>query len=756
MQTQETKQTYGIKGKLISAVAMLLVAIIMVVSSTYAWFTLSTAPEVTGISTAVGANGALEMLLLTKDENGNPIYGGASDIVGDLPTDQRNTYWGNLVDVSSGYGLDGITLYPSQLSMKTEGIIDAGIVKFPVYGADGRVSELSPNAVTGIYETVNGTAAFYPGNGYGVRAVGSSSGMTARQLAYRNAFSAAGTNMAQAQKTAANALSANGKAIADIAIRKATAESGDGSYTQKDLKSLVALTTALNSVVAQMEESYKQYIIAIAASSLIDATGDDADTKTLKESLYSNVQAWFAENDTDPTKDNTIYTFADQTKGFAAETNLGVTISLPEQVTEGIAALKITKQNVDAAHAGLTGKYDESLAETTEVAWDDFNDYLHKLVDVEGIKVCGLAAKDIVANKDTFASTVLAQMSSGGLVIEITTGGGVLADVADQCGNYDAKIVIPEVNYIVSIKDVPARMYAVTDTDITGCDDTYLGDIKPIASNKSPANTGATKMPISEFYGYIVDLAFRTNAAESNLLLQTAPKDRIYSENTENELTWGKGSTMTFKSTTAAFTDKDVTDLMQHIKIVFFTPDGNTGNEVLAYAKLDVTDVKVDAVEGVTANIYLYKTVSATKITGCSYVTDGENPATVTDATLYKVEELADDGVNTTVTYYKEDLCTKVTGVTEGTPDAAAANVDIILKDSDAVIRGLVQNTAAHVSVLVYLDGTTITNADVAATAAQSMTGSMNLQFASSAPLDPMDYAEYQTQNNNQGGTQNP
>lgn len=743
MQTQETKLTYGMKGKLISAVAMLLVAIIMVVSSTYAWFTLSTAPEVTGISTAVGANGALEMLLLTKEGDELIYREGVIDTRYDI-----NTYWGNLVDVSTkdgqNYGLDNIVLYPSQLSTETEGIIDAGIVKFPVYGADGRVSELSPNAVTGIYETINGTAAFYPGTGYGVRAVGSSSGMTARQLAYRNALSSAGTNMAQAQKTAANALSANGNAIADIAIRKATADEGtDGEYTQKDLKSLVTLTTALNSVVKQMEESYKQYIIAIAASSLIDATGDDAEA--LKESFYTNVEDWFK------VEGNTIYNFA--TDFTPAE---GITLSVPEKVTNGIAALKITEGKVSASHKGLSDLYDAKAPETDAVAWDKFSEYLYDLVDVEGIKVCGLAAKDIVANKDTFASTVIAQMSSGGLVIEITTGGGVLADVADQCGNYDAKIVIPEVDYIVSIKDVPARMYAVTDTDITGCDDTYLGDIKPIASNKSPANTGATKMPISEFYGYIIDLAFRTNAAESNLLLQTAPKDRIYSDNAENELTWGKGSTMTFKSTTAAFTDKDVTDLMQHVKIVFFTPDGATGNEILAYAKLDITDVKVDAVEGVTANIYLYKTVSATKITGCEYTTDGENPATVTDATLYRVEELADDGVNTTVTYYKEDLCTKVTGVTEGTPDAAAANVDVILKDSDAVIRGLVQNTAAHVSVLVYLDGSTITNADVAATAAQSMTGSMNLQFASSAPLVPMDYAEYQTQNNNQGGTQNP
>ena len=50
--TQAQSKSYGgVKKKLMGAVCMLLVASIMMVSSTYAWFTLSTAPEITGIST---------------------------------------------------------------------------------------------------------------------------------------------------------------------------------------------------------------------------------------------------------------------------------------------------------------------------------------------------------------------------------------------------------------------------------------------------------------------------------------------------------------------------------------------------------------------------------------------------------------------------------------------------------------------------------------------------------------------------------
>ena len=61
---RQEKRRRDIKSKLIAAICMLLVSSIMMVSTTYAWFTLSTAPEVTGINTSVGANGNLEMALL--------------------------------------------------------------------------------------------------------------------------------------------------------------------------------------------------------------------------------------------------------------------------------------------------------------------------------------------------------------------------------------------------------------------------------------------------------------------------------------------------------------------------------------------------------------------------------------------------------------------------------------------------------------------------------------------------------------------
>ena len=50
----------------------------------------------------------------------------------------------------------------------------------------------------------------------------------------------------------------------------------------------------------------------------------------------------------------------------------------------------------------------------------------------------------------------------------------------------------------------------------------------------------------------------------------------------------------------------------------------------------------------------------------------------------------------------------------------------------------LEQNTAKKLTVLVYLDGHGVDNGDVA-NAASSMTGTLNLQFSSSAELKPME-----------------
>jgi hypothetical protein len=240
-------------------------------------------------------------------------------------------------------------------------------------------------------------------------------------------------------------------------------------------------------------------------------------------------------------------------------------------------------------------------------------------------------------------------------------------------------------------------------------------------------------MPLTEFYGYIIDLAFRTNAANSNLLLQTAPKDRIYTNNT-NEATMGHGSTMTFTKTDSDYTVEQMKALMGELRVVFFGTDGT----IYAKAKLNIAEAVTTGIE-VTAALNLY--VEATE---CTYI-DGEN--NTQKVYLY-------DGKY----YTNNTLETEASIPANVTPTAGETKIEVLITDQDkAVIKSLALNATERVSVLVYLDGTNIGNDDVAAKAAQSMTGTMNLQFSSSAKLIPMDYADLHTPGKNAGeGTENP
>jgi hypothetical protein len=62
------------------------------------------------------------------------------------------------------------------------------------------------------------------------------------------------------------------------------------------------------------------------------------------------------------------------------------------------------------------------------------------------------------------------------------------------------------------------------------------------------------------------------------------------------------------------------------------------------------------------------------------------------------------------------------------------------MDNSDQVITPLAQNTERNLSVLVYLDAVNLMNENLSATTATSVTGVMNLQFASDADLHSIDY----------------
>lgn len=658
MNKKQPKRRRDIKSKLLAAVCMLLVSTIMMISSTYAWFTLSTAPEVKGIQTAVGANGNLEMALLPKDGQLSSISSAFNDA--NKTIEETNVIWGNLVDVSDStvYGLNEITLFPSALNVATADTngnptsLAAAMLKTPTYGADGRPSDLLANTVTGYYDKVAGN--FAPNAFYGVRAVGTASGMTDRQLDYRNARSAANTAKAQAANQASHSLNTNGSALANIAI-----EYGMGSDTAKfdktDVQSLRNIindlqgTDGVDGVLDRIETAYMQYILAYAASA-----------------KFKNDTAWTAVKglveDDGATLDSVM-------------AGLPTDVTLPTELTEAIGKYQAAVDAVKTADTKLKALEEELKAnEAATFEWSEIRTAMEPLADPADITINGFKAGEVKDNLGDLVSSVTTQ---GGLKVIMGTGAGVYADIADQSGDYTASIVIERVEYNgIVLNNMTARME--TDTDV---DPVYLDAVGAAVNGAgTPASGAEGTMPITDMYGFIVDLAFRTNAADSKLLLQVEAADRIYKDNT-NEQTLGGGSSMTFQATTDDLTNNKITSLMGAIRIVFFDP--TQSNKVIATAKLDIANA-VFGTDGCNAKMYLYKM--------------------------------------------------------EG---------DVETKIDDNAIMPLIQNQATALSVLVYLDGELVGNDDVAATAATSMTGKMNLQFASSANLVPMEYAELHIPANN-------
>ena len=145
----------GLKSKLMAATAMLTVSAVMLVSTSFAWYTLSTNPEVKNIKATAVANQNLEIALVKTE-------GQTSDNVDTLSNQNRGTQgsktsdyftWGNSVqyDVTDNVPeLRPATYIAKNDSVtfagKTESVDNAGLY-IPTYGTDGRVSGLNETAL---------------------------------------------------------------------------------------------------------------------------------------------------------------------------------------------------------------------------------------------------------------------------------------------------------------------------------------------------------------------------------------------------------------------------------------------------------------------------------------------------------------------------------------------------------------------------------------------------------------------------------
>lgn len=158
----------GMKEKVIAAAVALLIALTVTATATYAWITLSQAPEVADIATTMAANGNLE-IALSDDDGLEPdefdIDEGIT-ITKKGSVNSANLQWGNLINLgdTSYYGIDNLALRPAQIN---EGSLLNNPLYGAVYGADGRITRLDTQYTFAKWDGKQ----FLASNAYGVRAI---------------------------------------------------------------------------------------------------------------------------------------------------------------------------------------------------------------------------------------------------------------------------------------------------------------------------------------------------------------------------------------------------------------------------------------------------------------------------------------------------------------------------------------------------------------------------------------------------------
>ena len=701
------KSFMSVRSKLIAAVAMLLVASFMVVSSTYAWFTLSTAPEVTGITTQIGANGNLEIALNT----GAAINNYLGNALG--ATVDRNNTWGNLIDLTDeSYGLTSISLKPSLLAVGSDGNINLDSPLYtPSYSSDGRLETVKNNGFFGSKDE-NGfvrqpTAAT---SGYGVRALGTVSSMTAQQLKYTSTATVLKANLTTASSAAYLSMTKPygtnnqiGGALVSLILKGAL--DSESNFTAEELAPLAAMIGELDDAPAALKEAIKNFMILALANQYKDLSD---------EAFNAAVNAF--ENKWDSIYDQLGTLNEDGTITISLNGELfgDISVTLDADKSAKLNTVVTTCNNIAEAIATANSAYEAALAPAvTKIQWSHVTAILTPLMDIEDVLVNGKdfawisRAKAASAKAEADRTTDQEKQDAkdfgqwivtcaGGVRIEMPAGSGVYADIASLTSNITInikpKVTVVYGSLVLEDAEIPVTMATTVSSDsIIALDASYIG--YPASRN----NSESTKEAITDIYAYVLDFAFRTNAADSNLLLQRAATDRIYgdSENT-NPNTMGGGSYMEI-ATSASFAETAVKTLMGNIRIVFADTDSG---EVLACARLDTSTPASGS--NVKASIVLCDYEIKTPYENYSYIQFGAaRPAT---------------------------------------SDGTTANPD---RD---VITSLSQNAIKNISVYVYLDGNEIENADVPALA--DIQVKMNLQFASSAELKPMDYTFPNTENN--------
>ncbi len=133
-----------LRNKLMVASVMLIISVLMMTTASFAWFTISTAPEIKGLNSTVVTNENLEIAFATNGE-----VPGAGTMESPYDTG-KNTTWGNLVNVEDTDIAATFQASNADKILRPATLNVAGTAfRYPTYGTDGRISNFVDIADSG-------------------------------------------------------------------------------------------------------------------------------------------------------------------------------------------------------------------------------------------------------------------------------------------------------------------------------------------------------------------------------------------------------------------------------------------------------------------------------------------------------------------------------------------------------------------------------------------------------------------------------
>lgn len=718
--------------KLMGAIAMLLVASIMMSATSYAWFVLSTAPEVTDLTTTAGANGALEIALQSNKADGTGradiLSGVGQSIIASKDAQTANTYWGNVVDLSTGYGLEHITLYPARLNLTGSevngetvySVATNSMLSVPRFGTDGRLVTLDNSKRANF--TTDGNKFVSGGSNWGVNVwgavsedLGTASQKTltySRNDVLQEAREKVANYRASLRETMTQTIEKNSLGIMGLIVTFAP-ELPDVE-TDVYYAAVQDYINVMDSVVTDATDALRWALMANAAAD--NTKYDSANPEDMKAlgSLYAAVV------NMPLTGDNSIYSVATDngyTEIADAAQSMAVAVSRVAKAQGLIEKKDITGAGFQLIVMNQTFMYGPYAEKKNNVV--TFQDGYANNFSIDEDRATdenpyGLVTEDTIftvadskANETNLFSAIAAVIGdySGEMNVWLSIeekkgqnqfGQPTTEEIVTWAGEeppVGENIVSTKLSYTVKATNGSAYSDWTDVDNIQNTDGSYLttqriGTLGNVSKQIAGINaTGdilyvITRSDVSA-YGYSVDLAFQSSQA-TNLMLQQKGIVRVSSDDSGTEnvaaATQGGGSTVEF-IIPGDKTEEQITKLLQGIHVVFM----NTGTgTIYKIAAIDPASVAftwtADPARKVTATLALYE------------------PA------------FSQDGV-----------------------------MSLGTKSTDLVITALSADTPYYMTAVVYLNGDQVDSTMFSAQGL-SLDGKVNLQFASSATLEAMDY----------------